>query len=114
MYHQYYLNHLSTQSNVWADTLQEPSGKKKSKSKSSKKVKKAKKKALKAASLEANASERPNPVENGKWKGFDLVELGVPVEAYPKNDREHKGKCGYTASAANGSVPNWKSRKLCD
>ena len=69
-------------------------------------LKKAKKKAFKAASHEATPSERPNPVENGVWKGFNLVELGVPLEAYPKSDREHKGKCDYTVSATNGAVPN--------
>ena len=101
-----YLYHLSTQSDMWVNPLQDPSASKK-KSKSRKVLKKAKKKALKAASHEATPSERPNPVENGVWKGFNLVELGVPLEAYPKSDREHKGKCGYTVSATNGAVPNW-------
>ena len=102
-----YLNLLSTQRDMWVNTLQETSASKKKKSKRSKVLKKAKKKALKAASTEATPSERPNPVENGMWKGFNLIELGVPLEAYPKSDREHKGKCGYTVSATNGSVPNW-------
>ncbi|CAK9092347.1 30S ribosomal protein S6, partial [Durusdinium trenchii] len=39
-----------------------------------------------------------------EFNGFDLVKLGVPLEARPLANKEYKGKKGYTVTSPTGAA----------